>query len=252
MRLDQYLVQQGLATTRSKAQDLIKSKQVKVLRSGTERSRISSSFNVVEGDEVIIHDSLGLLKYVSRSGLKLEGALDHLNFNVESLRVLDVGQSTGGFTDCMVQRGANQVIGIDVGHDQLNDKIKLLSQVSAYEGINARNLKDFFVSHSLKPVQLVVMDVSFISIQTLFSEIFKILEPGGHMLSLVKPQFELGKKSLNKQGVVKTLIHREAMLCEKITNSLTKESFQILDYFPSNLKGKKGNQEFFVFAKKPF
>jgi 23S rRNA (cytidine1920-2'-O)/16S rRNA (cytidine1409-2'-O)-methyltransferase len=164
---------------------------------------------------------------------------------------LDVGLSTGGFTDCLLQRGVKNIIGIEVGHGQTHPRIANDTRVRIFEGVNARNLRssaEVVKNFPPKGFDLIVMDVSFISMTLIVSEVLPYLGQRGFFLGLVKPQFEVGPQNLSKGGLVKDIsLHSEVE--KKIRAVLEKEKMNVMDYFPSELEGKDGNQEYFVLAR---
>lgn len=250
-RLDLYLVEKGLALSRTHAQELILAGQVFLLEKNQRKVLKKASISV-EDSAVIEVEKGPANRFVSRGGLKLEGALEKINLSVQGLSVLDVGISTGGFTDCLLQKGAAFVLGVDVGHGQVHASLLQDSRLLVLEGINARNLsKDEQVLEKIPPQKfdLAVMDVSFISIELIIPELAAYLKSSGHLLSLVKPQFEVGVDGLGRGGIVKDaslyikVEHKIRQVCES-------SGFQILEYFDSPIEGKDGNREFFVFAKK--
>lgn len=250
MRADQLLVERGLAASRSQAQRLI---------AAGVRWRAGGDWKPVakNGDELPGTAELELLdtaeaRYVSRGGLKLEGALVHTGFEVHGLRALDVGQSTGGFTDCLLQRGAAQVVGVDVGSGQLNPRLRSEPRVISIEHCNARELtaQRLREAGAEPPFDLIVGDLSFISQTLVWPALVPLLKPGGHGLMLVKPQFELQPEHIGKGGLVK-----DAASCtlvrERITTALQGLGLEVRDYFDSPIAGGDGNREFFVFIRKP-
>lgn len=250
MRLDQYLVQMGWAASRTKAQEMIERGDVRVFVRG-DIVDVKPSFAVDDQTRVVlVNDELG--KYVSRAGLKLEGALKRTQMSVNKKFFLDVGQSTGGFTDCLLQAGAEVVIGIDTGHGQLHEKIKKHDRVICFEGINARELQNLPIVTAHFPdagFDGIVMDVSFISQRILWNSTLPYLKPGGDFLALVKPQFELGPQHLDKGGIVRDDSLFTVVKCE-IVEGLKNLNMEVIDYFASEVEGRDGNQEFFVYAKK--
>lgn len=251
LRLDVCLVEKGLAQSRTHAQELIEAGQV-VLRVGSTKKILKKASQTVSSDDPIQVEAGPANRFVSRGGLKLEGALEHLKLSVENLNCLDVGISTGGFTDCLLQKGAAFVLGVDVGHGQVNPVLLKNSKLKVIEGINARSLKNETSVVALKPktnFDLIVMDVSFISISLIIPQLTDFLKTEGHLLSLVKPQFEVGVDGLAKGGIVKEAsLYKDVE--EKVKRICREEGFQVLDYFSSPIQGKDGNNEFFVFAKK--
>ncbi|NIM41546.1 MAG: TlyA family RNA methyltransferase [Hydrogenophaga sp.] len=250
MRADQLLVERGLASSRSQAQRLIAA-GVR-WRAGGEWKPVAKN-----GDELPGTAELELLdtaetRFVSRGGLKLEGALVHTGFDVRGLRALDVGQSTGGFTDCLLQRGAAQVVGVDVGSGQLNPRLRGEPRVVAIEHLNARDLtaQRLQEAGAEPPFDLIVGDLSFISQTLVWPALAPLLTPGGHGLVLVKPQFELQPEHIGKGGLVKDAASY-AMVRERITTALQGLGLEVRDYFDSPIAGGDGNREFFVFIRKP-
>jgi 23S rRNA (cytidine1920-2'-O)/16S rRNA (cytidine1409-2'-O)-methyltransferase len=245
-RLDLQMVDQGLAPSRTRAQDLIKSGSVTV----DGRLANSSSLQIDETAQIEILQS-ELTRYVSRGGLKLEGALRQVGFMVEGINALDVGISTGGFTDCLLQKGAKHVIGIDVGHAQLHPSLRSEARLTCIEGVNARDLDRNLHVLSNKPASgwdLVVVDVSFISLTLVLPAIQKVLSPQGRILALVKPQFEVGPEGLGKGGLVKNpSLYQEVE--DKIRQFCSSHLLDVLGYFDSPIEGKDGNREFFVYLR---
>lgn len=239
-RLDVYLVEKGLAKSRSQAQQLIQGGHVSV----DGRVLDKASLEISPESKIEVSEN-SLNRYVSRGGLKLEGALKRISLDVNEKLVLDIGISTGGFTDCLLQAGARQVYGVDVGHDQTDPKIKVDSRVVIIEGVNARDLGSVKLPSQFDTV---VVDVSFISLELILPEALKKLRPGGAILALVKPQFEAGRAALGKNGVIK-----EPKAFEEVRKKIYKIcetlQLQVEDYFESDITGSDGNREFFVYAR---
>jgi 23S rRNA (cytidine1920-2'-O)/16S rRNA (cytidine1409-2'-O)-methyltransferase len=193
-RIDVLLVQRGLAPTRAKAQALVLAGQVIA-----DDARVDKP-----GTQVSVTAELRLkgevLPYVSRGGLKLAGALDHFQLSVEGATCADIGASTGGFTDCLLQRGARFVHAIDVGYGQLHEKLRTDPRVRSRERVNARYLTEEDLP---EPVDLMVIDVSFISLHQVLPALVPFLRPAGVVVMLVKPQFEVGRERVGKGGVVR-------------------------------------------------
>lgn len=238
-RLDHLLVERGLAPTRSKAQELIAAGDVRV------DGRVIHQASFKTAGVIEIAPESKILKYVSRGGLKLEAALAHAKLDVSGWCCLDVGLSTGGFADCLLQAGATEVAGFDVGHSQLHPSLQ--DKVRSWEGVNVRELDRHpeIVAFAAR-ADLVVVDVSFISLE----HVIPALAPHARrLLALVKPQFEVGADRLDKRGVVtdpKLYDEvRERVLRALANHGLTKE-----DYFACAVKGQDGNQEFFVHARR--
>ncbi len=247
MRADVLLVQRGLAPSRALAQRMIEAGHVYARMGDTRVAITKPSASVGDNVDVEIANN-ELDRYVSRGGLKLEGALDRVGLDVNGFVCLDVGQSTGGFTDCLLQRGVAQVVGVDVGHDQLHPKLHGDSRVSCIEGMNARELN--VVSVGATNFDLIVADVSFISLTKVIAPWFGLLNASGRVLSLVKPQFEVGAENLVRGGIVRN----EALYAaveKSIREAFVALGFQVHDYFDSPIKGGDGNREFFIYASKP-
>jgi 23S rRNA (cytidine1920-2'-O)/16S rRNA (cytidine1409-2'-O)-methyltransferase len=249
MRADQLLLERGLAASRSQAQRLIASGVE--WRLGTKPwQRVTKN-----GDELPLPSELRLLdtaeaRYVSRGGLKLEGALLSSGLSAQGLRCLDVGQSTGGFTDCLLQQGAAQVVGLDVGHGQLHPRLRDDARVVCVERINARELEinDARVPDGALGFDLVVGDLSFISLTLVLPALLPLLKKGGALLMLVKPQFELQPSDIGKGGLVKdeaSYVQVEARLRE----ACAALNLDVLGYWPSAIAGGDGNQEFWIGAR---
>ncbi len=250
LRLDQALVKWSMAPSRSKAQEMIKSGEVTFGPEGQRRKILNPSFQVLQSDRAQVHiEGEEVLRFVSRAGRKLDQALDHIHYVVKGQRVLDVGQSTGGFTDCLLQRGAAEVVGIDVGTAQLAPSLALDPRVKSFEKMNARQLGEYVELKAFKGTfDLIVIDVSFISQTQVLSQLPQFLKGSGRILSLVKPQFELSKQDLSSKGIVKD--HGQFELVQsRIAESFAEQNLQIIEYFESALLGQDGNKEFFAYAK---
>jgi 23S rRNA (cytidine1920-2'-O)/16S rRNA (cytidine1409-2'-O)-methyltransferase len=238
LRLDQYLVEKGLAPTREKAQALIMSGLVLV----DGKTADKPGQRVKENAKVEIKEPF---KYVSRGGYKLEHVLEKLGLSVEGFTILDVGASTGGFTDCLLQRGAKKVYAVDVGKAQMDQKLRQDPRVVLYEETDARELTE---EHIPEKVDLITMDVSFISSKKLLPIVVKFLKEEGFLLVLVKPQFELHPKFV-KKGVVKD-DEKKAQAVLDVANFLKGLGFSVLRVIKAKPRGTKGNEEFFLFAKR--
>lgn len=251
MRLDQFLVEKGYVESRTLAQQLISDGYVYLKNSGKILTKSSLLITQDIENEIGIKDN-PLQKYVSRGGLKLQLAVEKVSLRVSGLNVLDVGQSTGGFTDYLLQQNVKSVVGIDVGQSQLADKIKSNPKVKYFEKLNVKDIashKEFVSSVPRGGFDLIVMDVSFISILKVILHLKEFLKTNGEFLFLIKPQFELGAEQLDKNGVVR---HSQLYigLQEKMTRQIGDEYGIILNYSLSELPGKDGNQEFFIYGKK--
>jgi 23S rRNA (cytidine1920-2'-O)/16S rRNA (cytidine1409-2'-O)-methyltransferase len=248
-RLDAALVRLKLAPSRAKAQSLIGAGEVEVEIGGEWKTVHQSSYALQADQAVRVRPDSPILKYVSRGGLKLEAALAHLKFNVRGLRCLDVGLSTGGFADCLLQAGAAQVIGVDVGHNQLADKLKTESKLKQFEGVHVRDIPACapIRAELSNGVDLATVDVSFISLTHVIPVLKEILPHRAKILALVKPQFEVGPANLGKNGIVQDPKLFAAVEAD-ILHAFEKYGFSIAEYFASEVKGQDGNQEFFIFA----
>ena len=250
MRADQLLVERGLAATKSQAQRFIASGVRWRLHGGPwhtvakngEELRETAELEVLNTDET---------RFVSRGGLKLEGALARCGFNVSGWRCLDVGQSTGGFTDALLQAGAAQVVGVDVGQGQLHPRLRQDPRVVCIEKCNARELTaDSLVldkASAAAPFDLIVGDLSFISQTLVWPAIVPLLQSGGSMLMLVKPQFELQPEHIGKGGLVKDA-SSYTLVQQRMTQACADHGLTLRDYFESPITGGDGNREFFVWT----
>ena len=251
-RIDKWLVEWGLVSSRTRAQELIAAGgvwyQPDLVTPSQPVTSASQIFSNEDKNHIQVQECESL-RFVSRGGIKLEKALDFLDLELPQGLILDVGLSTGGFSDCLLQRGAESVLGVDVGTEQLHSSLRKDSRLTYFDQCNARSMsKDDRLQSYKSQCSMVVMDLSFISMTQVLSELKFFLNPGGVLLSLVKPQFELSKSSLNKQGVVKDYRLYENVKV-KVVESLVEHNFKVLNYFESELKGKHGNQEFFVLAE---
>jgi len=245
MRADQLLVQRGLAPSRSAAQRLIERGAVRWRALHPPHAWAlprTAGEDLPEAIEIEVTDAAEL-RFVSRGGLKLEGALVHTGIDVGGLVCLDVGQGTGGFTDALLQRGAKRVVGLDVGHGQLAEKLRGDARVTALEGVNARHL-----DASALPLQrfdLIVGDLSFISLSLVLPALAPLL--GGTLLMLVKPQFELQPADIGKGGLVKDPA-AYARVEARLREACAALKLNVVDWFDSPIAGGDGNREFFLQA----
>ena len=269
MRADQLLVERGLAASRSQAQRLIAA-GVDYGRGGDWRRVAKNGEELAQGVDLRLLDDAEA-RYVSRGGLKLEGALDEVGLDVRGLTCLDVGQSTGGFTDCLLKHGAAQVVGVDVGHGQLHPRLAADPRVVALEGINARSLdatqliaaqdqctralprfgiETRAATACTVEFGLVTGDLSFISLTLVLPVLVPLTTASGALLMLVKPQFELQPGQIGKGGIV-----RDAALFESVERRIRGAceglGLKVLRWFESPITGGDGNREFFVYARKP-
>lgn len=258
MRADLVMVERGLAPSRNRARELIENGCVFIQLEAKGRrlvSKASQKLTLEEAAGLVVDDPSGhTSRFVSRGGLKLQGALDRVrekfNWNVVGARALDVGLSTGGFSDCLLQAGADSIVGLDVGHDQLAAKLRAEPRLKALEGINARDLSSvqLIELNAGHKFDVAVIDVSFISLSLVLPAVIQYLQPEGRLLALVKPQFEVGRAGLGKNGIVKnTSLYAEVE--EKIRTACAALNLKVEDYFESSIEGSDGNREFFVFAR---
>jgi 23S rRNA (cytidine1920-2'-O)/16S rRNA (cytidine1409-2'-O)-methyltransferase len=249
MRADQLLVERGLAATRSQAQRLIAA-GLRWHDGHAWRQVAKNGEDLPQAAQLQLQDDAET-RYVSRGGLKLAGALDVARLDPRGWRCLDVGQSTGGFTDCLLQRGAAQVVGVDVGHGQLHERLRADPRVLALEKVNARELDAGLLQRAGVEVgfDAVVGDLSFISLTLVLSAIAPLLRPAGVLLMLVKPQFELQPGQLGKGGIVRD----EALFPtveQRILGACSACGLAVQRWFDSPIRGGDGNREFFVLAIK--
>lgn len=239
-RLDAVLVEQGLFASREQAQRAIMAGEVRM------GDRVLNKASVqVEANAALVVTAPP--KFVGRGGLKLEGALDHFQINPAAAVALDIGASTGGFTDCLLQRGAAKVYAIDVGHGQLAWKIRNDPRVIVRENLNARYLTGAEIP---EPIELCVIDVSFISLTLILPRAFDLITPTGVILALIKPQFELEKADVGRGGIVSDpALHEKAR--RKIEQFVANLGQEVVGLVPSPITGTDGNQEFFICARKP-
>ena len=236
IRIDQLLVERGLAESREKAQALIIAGQVLV--NGQKAVKPGHSVAVEARVEV-----LERMPYVSRGGYKLAGALDHWALDVKGFTCLDVGASTGGFTDCLLQRGAAKVWALDVGHGQIDWKLRNDPRVVVQEGVNARFLS---AADFPEKFDLAVCDASFISLTLLIPAVAPLLAPHGRMVLLVKPQFEVERGQVGKGGIVREpALHQAA--CDRVRAAVEAQGFRA-DIIESPILGAEGNREFLLYA----
>ncbi|MEO5661257.1 MAG: TlyA family RNA methyltransferase [Polaromonas sp.] len=286
MRADLFLVEHGHATTRSQAQRLIASGVQWRVDEAVAWKKVAKN-----GDEIPANAELQVLdtteaKYISRGGLKLEGALKKAGLDVAGMRCLDIGQSTGGFTDCLLQHGALLVVGIDVGHGQLHGSLRTDERVVCIEGVNARSLTaDELIEHyhralhvkegleadlddfddaeeregsdeeienadGFDPVfDVLTGDLSFISLTLVLPAVVRLLKADGQLLMLVKPQFELQPGQIGKGGIVRDAAHF-AFVEKRLRDACAGLGLDVLAWLDSPIAGGDGNREFFIHARK--
>lgn len=239
-RLDRFLVEKGYFKTRSQAQLAINEGKIKV----NGRIITKNGFDIEENDQIEYEKEE--YQFVSRGGYKLLAALEYFKIDLNGMTVLDIGASTGGFTDCARQFGARKIYAYDVGHDQLAEELQNDERIISREGVNCRNLtaEDF-----TDPIDFICMDVSFISCSKMLKAISDTLADKGEAVILFKPQFEVGSQYLNRQGlVVNDKIIRDRLL---VTLELINRSgMQWIGKIESPIKGGDGNREYLIYLRK--
>lgn len=240
MRLDEFLVKEGFAKSREKAKEMIKSSEVSV----GGKYITKPAFNIDENEKIEVNTNRD--KYVSRGGFKLEKALKCFDISLSGKVCADFGASTGGFTDCMLQNGAKKVYAVDVGHMQLDEKLRNNKNVCNIEGMNIRDISPDILGET---VSFIGGDLSFISLRLVLKNIYSCLDEKGECVLLIKPQFECGKENVGKGGVVKSQkVHINVL--ENLINEFYNNKFYLsgLDYSP--IAGGSGNIEYLAYLKK--
>jgi 23S rRNA (cytidine1920-2'-O)/16S rRNA (cytidine1409-2'-O)-methyltransferase len=240
IRLDELLANKGLFGSRTKAQSAIIAGLILV-----DGQKIDKSGTKVE-ETAEIRVLGGTCPYVSRGGLKMDGALESFKMDVNGLVAADIGAGTGGFTDCLLQKGVKKVYAIDVGYGQIDWKLRNDKRVIVMERKNAREMSEIELGEK---VDLVVMDVSFISILKILPAIRNILKDGGDVITLVKPQFEAGRSEVPKGGVIRNKKTHEKVL-SKISAGLGELGFKLIGQTLSPITGREGNVEYFMHLKR--
>ncbi|HWY40254.1 MAG TPA: TlyA family RNA methyltransferase [Chthoniobacterales bacterium] len=238
-RIDQTLIERGFFESRERAQRAIMAGEVRV-----GEQPITKPATMIDIDALI--SVAEPPQFVSRGATKLSGALDFFKIDVRDKVALDIGASTGGFTDCLLQRDATKVFAVDVGRGQLAWKIRNDPRVVVLEKVNAR-----FLSNEQIPqfVDVCVIDVSFISLTLILPRAFELITPDGVILALIKPQFELQRKDVGRGGIVREpALHEKAQ--QKIVNFVKEADYRVVGLVPSAITGTDGNQEFFVCIRK--
>lgn len=252
MRADQLLLERGLAASRSQAQRLIAAGVRWRLPGSDWKAVTKNGEELRETVELELQDTAET-RFVSRGGLKLDAALTRCGMDVTGLRCLDIGQSSGGFTDCLLQRGAERVVGVDVGQGQLHPRLRADPRVVCIEHLNARELTAQRLLYAggpsaAGPFDLIVGDLSFISQTLVWPAIVPLLKGGGKgLLMLVKPQFELQPEHIGKGGLVRDSASYP-LVQQRIAQACADHGLQLRDYFDSAITGGDGNREFFVWA----
>ena len=240
MRLDVYLTENKICKSRAAAQSLIKNGGVTLNGKAVTKNSIEVSENYIVS---VIEQKQ--LKYVGRGGLKLERALELWRFDLNGALCIDIGASTGGFTDCMLQNGARKVYAVDVGRDQLDGKLRADSRVVSLE---QTDIRDFSLPEN-EQADFIGTDVSFISLKMIFPHIYRLLKSGGYAVTLIKPQFEAGRKNLSKKGIVRDEKVRLSIV-ENIKNCALQCGFEIIGTEVSPIKGGDGNTEYLLALRK--
>ncbi len=239
MRLDVLITEKKLVRSRNTASDLIKAGLVRV--NGEIFTKPAKDISDIENPKIEI---LEQPKYVGRGGLKLEKALEDFKINPANLTVLDVGSSTGGFTDCLLQNGAKKVFAVDVGTDQLVQKLKDDPRVISMEKTDIRGVKTL-----PEKINLAVIDVSFISLELVLKKVADLLTKKGKIIALVKPQFETQKEEKNKAGIVKNEETRQGVL-DEITSYAQNIGLKVEKIIDSPILGGSGNKEYLILLEK--
>jgi 23S rRNA (cytidine1920-2'-O)/16S rRNA (cytidine1409-2'-O)-methyltransferase len=240
LRLDEVLIARGFYASRSRARDAVLRGTVKV--DGVIAQKPAQG--AAQDAKIEIIDEAQ--KYVSRAALKLKHALAHFKITVAGLNGLDIGASTGGFTQVLLEEGATHVTAIDVGHGQFVDWLKSRDRVTSIEGLNSRDLSPEHLAHA---IGIIVCDVSFISLRLALPAALDLVASGTHLIALIKPQFEVGREALGRGGLV-TDEAEHARVCQEISDFLQDEGWRVLGLSPSTISGGDGNQEFLIVAVK--
>lgn len=236
-RIDRLLVERGLAPSRTRAQALVMAGLVLV---GEQRVEKASETFAPDAELRVRGADDRAARYVGRGGLKLEAALDHFRLDVTGFVCLDVGASTGGFTDCLLQRGAARIVAVDVGHNQLDYRLRTDARVEVREGLNARHLapEDF-----AERFDLAVMDVSFISATKVLPAVVSLIKDSARVVVLIKPQFEVGKGEVGKGGIVRNEAQRARVVAE-VNDAARALGLNVVGVIDSPILGAEGNKEF--------
>jgi 23S rRNA (cytidine1920-2'-O)/16S rRNA (cytidine1409-2'-O)-methyltransferase len=240
-RLDKIIVDMGLAASRERARALIM--EGRVLVSGAPVTKAGTMI----APDAPIEVSGGEIPYVSRGGLKLEAALKYFNISAVGKIAMDVGASTGGFTDCLLQNGAIKVYCIDVGYGQLAWKLRQDPRIVIIERANIRYLEKEKIPD---PIALATIDVSFISLVKVVPKVLEFLSPGGEVIALIKPQFEVGKGEVDKGGVIKDAAKRERA-AGRVKEAMESFGLKIIGIIQSPISGQKGNIEYLIYMTAP-
>ena len=243
MRLDVFLYEKNKTVSRSRAKELIEKGAIKI----NGKTILKPSFEVPDDmSENLLEIAVNTDKYVSRGGYKLEGAILSFFIDVDGKVALDIGASTGGFTDCLLKNGAKKVYAVDSGKNQLVDSLRVDNRVVVYENYNARYMKK---SDFADAIDIVVMDVSFISQTLIIPQIVDVLSIGGELVSLIKPQFEVGRANVGKNGIVKSEKARKFAI-DNVCKVASQYGLLLYKCIESPIKGGDGNIEFLAYFKK--
>ncbi|PHV11141.1 TlyA family rRNA (cytidine-2'-O)-methyltransferase [Chitinimonas sp. BJB300] len=251
IRADLRLTELGLAPSRTAAQQYIAAGRVYLIEAN-QRIPLTKPSQKLLADALLEVEPHPADRFVSRGGLKLAGALSHARLDVTGWRCLDVGISTGGFADCLLQAGATSVVGVEVGHGQLHPRLAADPRVQQFEGVNARALDIAAIqaANGGSGFDLAVADVSFISLTLVLPAFATLVIPGGQFLLLVKPQFEVGRGNIAKGGIVRdTALYAEVRT--KVETAATELGLHCIDWFASPIEGGDGNREFFLQLTRP-
>ena len=239
-RLDEILVQRGLYASRSRARDAIARGTVTV--DGVVAAKPAQNTSPESRIEILDEARA----YVSRSALKLKSGISFFSLSVKGLNCLDIGASTGGFTQVLLEQGVAHVTAIDVGHGQFDASLQRDPRVTSIEGLNARDLTAGHLKHK---IDFIVCDVSFISLKLALPAALSIAEPGAYLMALIKPQFEAGRDAVGRGGIVSDP-HEHDRVCREISEFLIAENWKVVGITPSSIAGGDGNREFLIAAVK--
>lgn len=243
VRLDALLVDRGLAASRERARALVLAGQVRVA------GQVVAKAGTMVRDDADVHVASADHPYVSRGGLKLAHALDVFGIACDGALALDVGASTGGFTDVLLRHGARRVVALDVGHNQLDWRLRSDPRVVVREGVNARALRDADLPGDARVFDLATVDVSFISLRLILPALLPYLRAGGDVVALVKPQFEAGRDDVGKGGIVRDpAVH--ARVLEDVQAAARAAGFEVVRHCESPITGTEGNREFLLHLRR--
>ncbi len=239
-RLDELLVERGLYSSRSRARDAILRGTVTV--NGVVAAKPAQNTSLESRIEILDEAR----RYVSRSALKLKSGINFFNISIKGLNCLDIGASTGGFTQVLLEQGAAHVTAVDVGHGQFDKSLQSQPNVTSIEGLNSRDLTADHLKHK---IDFIVCDVSFISLKIALPAVLALVEAGTRLMALIKPQFEAGREAVGRGGIISDP-HEQERVCKEISDFLTAENWKVLGITPSSMEGGDGNREFLIVAVK--